>query len=62
MPEQPPKEPAGKPEQVVPPGEDLHQWVCRYCDRLFETAEEVIVHQAARHPGVGLRLVTDVDE
>lgn len=53
-----PKEP--EPEQGVPPGETLgHEWVCRYCDRVFATAEEVATHQDARHLGVGMMRVTD---
>lgn len=63
MPEQRPNEPPGKPEPQGPdPVGPDREFVCRYCTVVLPSAQACAEHQQARHPGVGLRMVTDVDE
>lgn len=46
------------PVEVEPVGPD-REFACRYCSAVFPSALACREHQAARHVGVGERMVTD---
>lgn len=55
---EPPERP--EPEGVDPVGPE-REFCCRYCTAVFPSARACAEHQAARHLGVGLQLVSDLD-
>lgn len=59
-----PGEPLSKPPappESDPVGPD-REFCCRYCPHVAPSTRSLEEHQEARHPGVGVRLVSDVRE